>query len=322
MLLQEPSFDDRSLKAFVNCLADYNCGAPLGLVVPVITHTSPVIWDVQPTTIPLKRMNLGPFSFAESLKFFQGIAVEDLKSRRAISACGGHAALLVELYKFMKRSSGGLGSLFTCDRVQLYGDAVAATLQSDQSMSLLKPILFQQAVPEQTCRSYAQKGLVFLQKADSGGKKYRMSVPYPCFVKLLLVLRRPERFEHLWSDAPTLPSRDWSTKAFEALCAIRIAVEMEGFPYNSPCEWKEIEQFMNFTKQTGIKWAKSAGCNQIRAIFATGRVPRVYKSSQPTELEVDGVNISFTVYAKTANQGSSIQTIPISTWIPAGIMCF
>ena len=242
-------------------------------------------------------------------------------------------------------------------------------------MSLLKPILLQQAVPEQTCRSYAQKGLVFLQKADSGGKKYRMSVPYPCFVKLLLVLRRPERFQHLWSDAPTPPSRDWSTKAFEALCAIRIAVEMQGFPYNSPCdpdsvattfrkekksrvcltesqnqkgvdaigvdgdamillqckypeidssvqEWKEIEQFMNFTKQTGLKWAKSAGCNQIRAIFATGRVPRVYKSSQPTELEVDGVNISFAVYAKTANQGSSIQTIPISTWIPASIMCF
>ena len=73
MLLQETSFDDESLKAFVNCLADYNCGeAPLGLVVPVITHTSPVIWDVHLTTIPLKRMNLGPFSFAESLKFFQG----------------------------------------------------------------------------------------------------------------------------------------------------------------------------------------------------------------------------------------------------------
>ena len=44
MLLQEPSFDSRSLKIFVNCLADYNCGQkPLGLVVPVITHTSPVI---------------------------------------------------------------------------------------------------------------------------------------------------------------------------------------------------------------------------------------------------------------------------------------
>ena len=46
---------------------------------------------------------------------------------------------------------------------------------------------------------------------------------------------------------------------------------------------------MNFTKQTGMKWAKAAG-NQIRAIFATGRVPRDYKSSQPTELEVDDVH--------------------------------
>ena len=302
--------------------------------------------------------------------------VEDLKSRRAISACGGHPAMLVELCQFMRRQGGGLGPLFTCNRVQLYGDAVAATLTSEQqSMSLLKPILLQQAVLEQTCRSSAQKGLVFLQQADSGGNKYRMSVPYPCFVKLLLVLRRPERFNHLWSDAATPRSFDWSTKAFEALCAIRIAMEMEGFPYDSPCdpervattfqkekkscvclaekqnqagvdaigvdgdtmtllqckypetdssaqEWKEIEQFMKFTKETGVKWAKSAGCNQIRAIFATGRAPRDYRSSQPTELEVDGVHISFTVYAKTANQGSSIQTIPISTWIPASIMCF
>eukprot|EP00439_Symbiodinium_sp_Y106_P031548 s7236_g3.t2 len=63
---------------------------------------------------------------------------------------------------------------------------------------------------------------------------------------------------------------------------------------------------MEFTKTTGMMWAKSAGCNQIRAIFATGRAPRVYKS---TEFEVNGVHISFTVYAKTANQGFSIQTI-------------
>ena len=73
MLLQEPSFDSRSLKIFVNCLADYNCGQkPLGLVVPVITHTSPVIWDPKPTVIPLKHMNLGAFSFNQSLEFFAG----------------------------------------------------------------------------------------------------------------------------------------------------------------------------------------------------------------------------------------------------------
>ena len=70
--------------------------------------------------------------------------------------------------------------------------------------------------------------------------------------------------------------------------------------------WSQIDQFMEFTKTTGMMWAKSAGCNQIRAIFATGRAPRVYKS---TEFEVNGVHISFTVYAKTANQGFSIQTI-------------
>ena len=58
---------------------------------------------------------------------------------------------------------------------------------------------------------------------------------------------------------------------------------------------------MEFTKTTGMMWAKSAGCNQIRAIFATGRAPRVYKS---TEFEVNGVHISFTVYAKTQTKDS------------------
>eukprot|EP00439_Symbiodinium_sp_Y106_P048251 s542_g6.t1 len=27
-------------------------------------------------------------------------------------------------------------------------------------------------------------------------------------------------------------------------------------------EWKEIEQFMNFTKQTGIKWANQQGATK------------------------------------------------------------
>ena len=60
-------------------------------------------------------------------------------------------------------------------------------------------------------------------------------------------------------------------------------------------EWKEVEQFMNFTEKTGVNSANSAGCNQIRAIFATGRAPRDYTSRRPTELEVDGVHISNTV---------------------------
>ena len=75
MLLKETSFGftDRSLKELVNNLADYNCGEePLGLVVPVITHTSPVKWDPEPTNIPLKRMNLGAFSFNQSIQFFAG----------------------------------------------------------------------------------------------------------------------------------------------------------------------------------------------------------------------------------------------------------
>lgn len=75
MLLSETrlGYTDSDLKRFVNSLADYNCGQkPLGLVVPVITHTSPVKWDPIPTDIPLKHMNLGAFSFNQSLQFFVG----------------------------------------------------------------------------------------------------------------------------------------------------------------------------------------------------------------------------------------------------------
>ena len=74
MLLKDTSFGftDRSLKEFVNNLADYNCGQPLGVVVPIITHTSPVVWNPEPTSIPLKRMNLGAFNFNQSLQFFVG----------------------------------------------------------------------------------------------------------------------------------------------------------------------------------------------------------------------------------------------------------
>ena len=75
MLLSEKrlGYTDSDLKGFVNSLADYNCGQkPLGLVVPVITHTSPVNWDPKPTDIPLKHMNLGAFSFNQSLQFFEG----------------------------------------------------------------------------------------------------------------------------------------------------------------------------------------------------------------------------------------------------------
>ena len=281
--------------------------------------------------------------------------------------------MLVEMREFMERRSGGLGPLLTCNRIDLHRKAVKAMgMSKEDSISLLKVILLQEVVLEGRILSCAQRGVILLERDDDG---CRVSVPYPCLLSLLRLLDRPDRFEHLEWTGNTPAKNSWSTKAFEALCAIRIAIEMEDFPYDSPCdpdsvatkfkrekksrvclaqkqnqagvdaigvdgdamillqckypeidssvqEWKEIEQFMNFTKQTGMKWAKAAGCKQIRAIFATGRVPRDYKSSQPTELEVDGVHISFTVYAKTANQGSSIPTMPISTWIPASIMCF
>ena len=274
----------------------------------------------------------------------------------------------------MGRQSGGLGPLITCSRLDLHRSAVKEMGMSKQeSISLLKAILLQEVVLEGRIRSYSQKGLLFLETDDGS---YRVSVPYPCLLNLLQVLDRPERFENLWWTRNTPAKSSWRTKAFEALCAIRIAIEMKDFPYDSPrdpdtvattfvrekkscvclakkqneagvdaigvdgdtmillqCkypemdstaqDWKEVEQFMNFTAKTGVEWAKKAGCNQIRAIFATGRAPRNYTSTRPAELEVDGVHISYTVYAKTENRKDcAIRAMPISTWIPSSVMCF
>ncbi|CAE7684731.1 tea3, partial [Symbiodinium sp. CCMP2456] len=272
------------------------------------------------------------------------------------------APVLVEMRKFMGRQSGGIGPLITCSRLDLHRSAVKEMGMSKQeSISLLKAILLQQVVLEDRIRSYSQKGLLFLETDDGS---YRVSVPYPCLLNLLQVLDRPERFENLWWTGNTPAKSSWRTKAFEALCAIRIAIEMKDFPYDSPrdpdtvattfvrekkfcvClakkqneagvdaigvdsttqDWKEVEQFMNFTAKTGVEWAKKAGCNQIRAIFDTGRAPRNYTSTRPTELEVDGVHISYTVYAKTENRKDcAIRAMPISTvstWIPSSVMCF
>ena len=282
--------------------------------------------------------------------------------------------MLVEMRKFMKRRSGGLGPLFTCSRLELHQQAVKATVMSKEaSISLLKVILLQEVVSEGRILGYSQRGLILLERDGDG---YRVSVPYPYLLNLLRLLDRPKRFEHLEWTGNTPAKNSWTTKAFEALCAVRIAIEMEDFPYDSPCdphsvatafrtenksrvclakkqnqagvdaigvhgdmmtllqctypemdstaqEWKEVEQFMNFTEKTGVNWANSAGCNQIRAIFATGRAPRNYTSTRPTELEVDGVHISYTVYAKTENRKDcAIRAMPISTWIPSSVMCF
>ena len=202
----------------------------------------------------------------------------------------------------MGRQSGGLGPLITCSRLDLHRSAVKEMGMSKQeSISLLKAILLQEVVLEGRIRSYSQKGLLFLETDDGS---YRVSVPYPCLLNLLQVLDRPERFENLWWTRNTPAKSSWRTKAFEALCAIRIAIEMKDFPYDSPrdpdtvattfvrekkscvclakkqneagvdaigvdgdtmillqCkypemdstaqDWKEVEQFMNFTAKNG-----------------------------------------------------------------------
>ena len=65
-----------------------------------------------------------------------------------------------------------------CSRAIVFSSTTPSL--SDQSMSLLKPILLQQAVPEQTCRNYAQKGLVFFRRLIVVARSVACQ-PYPCF---------------------------------------------------------------------------------------------------------------------------------------------
>ncbi|CAJ1461078.1 unnamed protein product [Effrenium voratum] len=237
LLLEARKFDDRQLKNFVNVLAEYNCQQnPSGLVVPVITHTAPVEWDPRPTVIPLERLNLFPFNFADSQKFLPGLNTTGLDSRRAISACGGHAALLVELRRFMQRQSGGLGALLTCNRVSQHRKSLQRIKQLGATCNtLVRAVLVQDAVDEDQLQDLSQRGLLFTE-ADDLTATCRITVPYPFFLNFLMHLDRPERFNHLRHENPTGTDRRWSSKAFEALCAIRVAIDMDGFPYDLPCD--------------------------------------------------------------------------------------
>ncbi|CAJ1412313.1 unnamed protein product, partial [Effrenium voratum] len=378
LLLEARKFDDRQLKHFVNVLAEYNCQPnPSGLVVPVITHTAPVEWDPKPTVIPLERRSLFPFNFGDSQKFFPGLNTTGLDSRRAISACGGHAALLVELRRFMQRQSGGLGALLTCNRVSQHRKSLQKIEQLGATCNtLVRAVLLQDALDDhqlQDFRRFFQLGLLFTE-VNEFNDTYRITVPYPCFLNLLMQLDRPERFNHLRHEDPTGTDRRWSSKSFEALCAMRVAIDMDGFPYDLPCdpraaaiefrrnrksrvflaesdtelgvdsigfdgntmtlvqskypeadttqEWKEIREFMNFAKTTGVDWAKSANCTRICAIFATARASRNYESEWPMELNVQEVVITYVIYAKTQNSRTrAVRTKQIDEWIPPGLMC-
>ncbi|CAJ1414044.1 unnamed protein product [Effrenium voratum] len=235
--LLKRGFDDTQLKDFVNALADYNCQQnPSGLVVPVITHTAPVVWIRSPIVFQLVRLNLFPFSFEDSQKFLPGLNTTGLDSRRAISACGGHAALLVELRSFMQRQSGGLGALLTCNRVSQHRKSLQRIKQLGATCNtLVRAVLLQDAVDENQIQDLSQRGLLFTEAHDLTATR-RITVPYPFFLNFLMHLDRPERFNHLRHENPTGTDRRWSSKAFEALCAMRVAIDMDGFPYDLPCD--------------------------------------------------------------------------------------
>ena len=110
----------RALKTFANQLSEYNCNPEsIGLVVPLITHTAPTPWMFNMTEIPIRRKHRIPFSFEESEQFFAGLEpISSLSERRLVSACGGHAGLLMELRSLLKKNTATLGGLFSTPPVR------------------------------------------------------------------------------------------------------------------------------------------------------------------------------------------------------------
>ena len=181
-----------------------------------------------------------------------------------MSACGGHAALLVEMRAFMKRRSGGLGALLTCSRLWLHRTAVkAAGMSKEDIISLLKVILLQEVVSEGRILGYSQRGLILLERYDD---RCCVSVPYPYLLNMLQLLDRPKRFEHLEWTGNTPAKNSWTTKAFEALCAIRIAIEMEGFPYDSPCDPQSVATTFKTDRKSRVCLAKKQNQAGVDAI--------------------------------------------------------
>ena len=136
-------------------------------------------------------------------------------------------------------------------------------------------------------------------RPDSSRKALRLLLSKACLLQIVLSFHCMS-----WSDAPTLLSRDWSRHSRRS--AIWIAVEMR-LPFNSPCdpcsddilEREEISCLSYREPEHRKSWTQSGGDGDAMILLQCKypeSVPRVYKSSQPTELEVDGVNISFTPF--------------------------
>ncbi|CAJ1454187.1 unnamed protein product [Effrenium voratum] len=277
--LLKRGFNDRRLKDFVNLLAEYNCGPnPLGLVVPVITHTAPVVWNPEPTVIQLEHKNLAAFSFEDSKKFFPGLNITGLQARLAISACGGHAALLVQLHCFMQRQAGGLGPLLTCDRVRQHEDALLNETVRPACFALVQAVLLQSIVPKSKFQDFFQLGLAFIERTRA---TVRVTVPYPFFLNLLMQLDRPERFKHLRHENPTGTDRRWSSKAFEALCAMRVAIDMDGFPYDLPCDPRAAAIEFRRDRKSRVCLAESDTERGVDSIGFDGNTMTLVQSKYP-----------------------------------------
>ncbi|CAJ1393003.1 unnamed protein product [Effrenium voratum] len=226
-------------------------------------------------------------------------------------------------------NAGLLGSLLTCDRVSQHEAAVLSETVRPACFALVQAVLLQSNVPTSKFQDFFQLGLAFIERTRA---------------------------------------------TVRAVCAMRVAIDMDGFPYDLPCNPEaaaeqfsrdrksrvclakmtnqkgvdsigfdgdtmtlihskypesdgeqqvgQITKFMDFVKKTGVTWAKSAKCTRIRAIFATGKASIDYRLKTAMRLKAEGVDITYTIYAKTENsRNCAIPTQRIDAWIPPGLMC-
>ncbi len=88
-------------------------------------------------------------------------------------------------------------------------------------------------------------------------------------------------------------------------------------------EVDEINKFYRWVIHTGTPWAKELGCSQVMCTFVTDRAPRDYRCEDFGEQDLDGVKVTFRLFAKVENKAAEgkLQANALDSWLPAGVVC-
>ena len=162
--------------------------------------------------------------------------------------------MLVELRTGFEKQVGGLG-LVSSNRVKMHRDSVLS-MDPKQCQQLVSAILRQESVPVERFAPFFRKGLVFLERNAMDVSQCKVAAPYPWFLNFLEALDRPDCFADLFLTSPTGANPTWSSKAFEAVVAMRVAIDMKDFPYDVPCDPLEVVLRMKPPLGTPCSWRR------------------------------------------------------------------